>query len=96
MSTHLDPEVLLIDEALTGGDSKFQEKTADEDVRALCGGGRTIVLVSHGLSSIRLMATTALWLHQGQVVEFGDPDEVVAQYMRYCRLEANALDWDQD
>ena len=37
-----------------------------------------------------------MWLHQGQVVEFGDPDDVVAKYMRYCRIEASALEWDQD
>ena len=93
VASHLDPEVLLIDEALTGGDTKFQMKTA-EKMYELCGGGRTIVLVTHGLSWIQSMATTALWMHQGRVVEFGDPDEVVAKYMRYCRLEANALEWD--
>ena len=68
VASHLDPEVLLIDEALTGGDTKFQMKTT-EKMYELCGGGRTIVLVTHGLSWIRSMATTALWLHQGRVVE---------------------------
>jgi len=91
---HLDPEILLIDETLTGGDAKFQEKTAAK-MFELCGGGRTIVLVSHGLSAIRMMATTALWIHQGRMVAFGDPDEVVAKYMRYCRIEANSLEWDE-
>jgi len=87
VASHLDPEVLLIDEALAGGDSKFKERTA-EKMYELCGNGRTIVLVTHGLSTVKLMATTALWLHQGKVVEFGDPDDVVASYMRYCRIEA--------
>jgi teichoic acid transport system ATP-binding protein len=87
VASHLDPEVLLIDEALAGGDSKFKERTA-EKMYDLCGNGRTIVLVTHGLSTVKLMATTALWLHQGKVVEFGDPDDVVASYMRYCRSEA--------
>jgi ABC-type polysaccharide/polyol phosphate transport system ATPase subunit len=94
VATHLDPEVLLIDEALMGGDTRFQVKTG-EKMHELCGGGRTIVLVTHALSSIRTMATSALWLHQGRIVEFGDPDDVVARYMRYCRLEASNLDWDQ-
>jgi teichoic acid transport system ATP-binding protein len=82
---HLDPEVLLIDEALAGGDSKFQADTAHK-MAELCGNGRTIVLVSHSLTAIRNMATQALWMHQGQVVEEGDPDDVAASYMRYCRL----------
>jgi ABC-2 type transport system ATP-binding protein/teichoic acid transport system ATP-binding protein len=94
VATHLDPEVLLIDEALMGGDTRFQMKT-NEKMNELCGGGRTIVLVTHSLSSIRAMATSALWLHQGRIVEFGEPDDVVAKYMRYCRLEASNLDWDQ-
>jgi ABC-type polysaccharide/polyol phosphate transport system ATPase subunit len=87
IAVFLDPEILLIDEALTGGDAAFQqhiaEKTAD-----LTGEGRTIVLVTHGLSSVRTLATDALWLHQGRVAELGDPDEVVSKYMRYCRLES--------
>ena len=73
--------------ALAAGDSKFKERTAKK-MFELCGNGRTIVLVTHGLSTVKLMATNALWLHQGKVVEHGDPDDVVASYMRYCRIEA--------
>jgi ABC-type polysaccharide/polyol phosphate transport system ATPase subunit len=96
VSAYLDPEILLIDEALGGGDAKFREQTAWK-MTELCGGGRTIVLVTHGLSSVRTMGTEALWLHEGKVVEHGDPDDVVAKYMRYCRLEDTALDdWGED
>jgi ABC-type polysaccharide/polyol phosphate transport system ATPase subunit len=87
VAAHLDPEILLIDEALTGGDAKFKEKTA-EKMFELCGDGRTIVVVTHGLSLVRSMATSAIWLHQGRIVEGGDPDEVVNAYMRYCRIDA--------
>jgi ABC-type polysaccharide/polyol phosphate transport system ATPase subunit len=87
IAVFLDPEILLIDEALTGGDAAFQQHVAEKAAQ-LTGEGRTIVLVTHGLSSVKLMATEALWLHQGQVAELGDPDEVVSKYMRYCRLES--------
>ena len=90
VAAHLDPEILLIDEAITGGDAKFKEKTA-EKMFELCGDGRTIVIVTHGLSLVRMMATSAIWLHQGRVAEYGDPDEVVNAYMRYCRIDANSL-----
>jgi ABC-type polysaccharide/polyol phosphate transport system ATPase subunit len=86
VAAHLDPEILLIDEALTGGDSKFKEKV-EEKMFELCSGGRTIVVVTHGLTLVREIATRALWLHQGQVVELGDPDDVVASYLRYCRIQ---------
>ena len=75
---------------LTGGDAKFKEKTA-EKMFELCGDGRTIVIVTHGLSLVRTMATTALWLHQGRLVEYGDPDDVVNAYMKYCRINADSL-----
>ena len=87
IAVFLDPEILLIDEALTGGDAAFQQHIAEKTAQ-LTGQGRTIVLVTHGLSSVKLMATDALWLHQGQVAEFGDPNEVVSKYMRYCRIES--------
>jgi ABC-type polysaccharide/polyol phosphate transport system ATPase subunit len=93
VAAHLDPEILLIDEALTGGDAAFQQHIAHK-MAALCGEGRTIVLVTHGLSSVGTMATEAMWLHQGQVAEIGDPDDVVGKYMRYCRLESMDLEFD--
>jgi ABC-type polysaccharide/polyol phosphate transport system ATPase subunit len=93
VAAHLDPEVLLIDEALSGGDAAFAENVRAKMVQ-LCGEGRTIVLVTHGLSSVRSMATSALWMHQGQVAAQGDPEDVVAQYLRYCRLEELDLDSD--
>src|SRR6185437_2018818 len=87
IAVFLDPEVLLIDEALTGGDTAFSQHIAEKTAQ-LTEQGRTIVLVTHGLSSVRTMATEALWLHQGRVAEFGNTDEVVSKYMRYCRVES--------
>jgi len=91
IAVFLDPEILLIDEALTGGDSAFQAHIAERTAK-LTGEGRTIVMVTHGLSSVKTMATQALWLHQGQVAELGDPDDVVNKYMRYCRIESMEMD----
>ena len=93
VAAYLDPEILLIDEALTGGDAAFQAHVAQR-MADLCGEGRTIVLVTHGLSSVKRMGTEALWLHQGQVAAQGDPDDVVTRYMRYCRLESLELEFD--
>jgi teichoic acid transport system ATP-binding protein len=86
VAAHLDPDILLIDEALAGGDTKFKEKV-EEKMFDMCSDGRTIVVVTHGLTLVRAIATSALWLHQGKVADYGDPDDVVAAYMRYCRIE---------
>jgi teichoic acid transport system ATP-binding protein len=93
VAVFLEPEILLIDEALTGGDAAFQEHIA-ERTALLTGEGRTILLVTHGLSTVRTMATEALWLHQGRVAELGDPNEVVDKYMRYCRIESLEIDYE--
>lgn len=86
VAVHLDPEILLIDEALGGGDAGFTEH-ARVKMAELMSEGRTIILVTHGLSSVRSMATDAMWLHQGAVADAGDPEDIIAAYMRYCRLE---------
>ena len=86
VAANLNPEILLIDEALGGGDAAFAER-ASEKMASLMGEGRTIVLVTHGLSSVRTMATDAIWMHQGRIEAAGDPEDVVTAYRRYCRLE---------
>jgi len=86
VAVHLDPEILLIDEALGGGDAGFAEH-ARVKMAELMKEGRTIILVTHGLTSVRSMATQAIWLHQGAIAEEGDPEHIIAAYMRYCRLE---------
>ena len=93
IAVHLDPEILLIDEALAGGDAKFKQRSGAK-MQQLCGDGRTIVIVSHGLRAIRFMASAALWLHQGRIVEFGDPEDVVNSYVRYSRLQRTDETWE--
>jgi ABC-type polysaccharide/polyol phosphate transport system ATPase subunit len=95
LAAHLDPEVLLIDEALAGGDTKFKERVAAK-MTDLCSSGRTIVVVSHAMRQIKMMASSCVWLHQGRVVDHGEPEEVITQYLRYCRLEASSEGLDDE
>jgi ABC-type polysaccharide/polyol phosphate transport system ATPase subunit len=95
LAAHLDPEVLLIDEALAGGDSKFKERVAGK-MDELCSSGRTIVVVSHSMRALKMMASRCLWLHQGKALEYGEPDEVIKHYLRFCRLEAGSEGLDDE
>ena len=95
LAAHLDPEVLLIDEALSGGDAKFKERVAAK-MADLCNSGRTIVVVSHAVRSIKYMASSALWLHRGKVSAYGEPDDVINQYLRFCRIEASSEGLDDE
>lgn len=79
VSTSLEPDILLIDEALSAGDADFKDK-ASQRMRELLGEGRTIVLVSHSLGSILDLSDRVIWMAKGQVVEQGDPEAVIEHY----------------
>ena len=82
VAVHVEPELLLIDEALSTGDEAFREKCKVK-MQELCEREQTIVLVSHGLQSIEELATECLWLHQGKAMGVGDPTEVVDKYKKF-------------
>jgi ABC-type polysaccharide/polyol phosphate transport system ATPase subunit len=82
VAVHLDPQILLIDEALSVGDARFKRKSFDR-MRELCAESRTILIVSHALRSIRGLCTEAVWMHKGQVAMWDDPATVVSAYTRF-------------
>lgn len=90
VSTHMEPDVLLIDEALSAGDAKFKRKSYDK-IRELVDQARTILLVSHAVGTIRDLCDDCLWLHQGRVMMRGDPEEVTAAYIRFQDVGEDAV-----
>ena len=82
VSTHLDPDVLLVDEALSTGDAHFRRKSYDK-MQELVGQARTIVIVSHGIAAIREMCDDCIWMDKGQIVRRGKPDEVADEYLEF-------------
>ena len=79
VAVHVNPDVLLIDEILAVGDSHFQKKCFQKifDFRRR---GKTILLVSHDLTSLERICDKAVLLEKGQVVECGRPEEVIPRY----------------
>ncbi len=84
VAVHVDPEVLLVDEVLAVGDEAFQAKCIDR-VREFQREGRTIVLVTHALDTVREICDRAAMLHHGLLHALGPPDDVVRE-MRYVLL----------
>jgi ABC-2 type transport system ATP-binding protein len=76
VAVHVDPDVLLIVEVLAVGDEAFQARCLDR-VREFQSQGRTIVLVTHALDTVREICDRAVMLHRGQVHAIGSPDDVV-------------------
>ena len=80
IAAHLEPEVLLIDEALAVGDASFQEK-AFVRVRELVSQQIPVVVVSHQLDAISALCRQAILLDRGRVVRSGTPAECIAAYL---------------
>ncbi len=82
IATHLDCDILLVDEILGVGDKAFREKSKAK-ITELLGTDRTVILVSHDLTAILEYATQVLWLDQGHVAQCGAPEEVVRAYQEH-------------
>jgi lipopolysaccharide transport system ATP-binding protein len=81
--TAIEPEILIIDEALSVGDETFRRKCFAR-LDELRDKGTTILFVSHDLNSVVNLTQRALFLHEGELVMEGKPQDVVQQYQRYC------------
>jgi ABC-type polysaccharide/polyol phosphate transport system ATPase subunit len=90
VAVNMDPDILLIDEALSVGDAKFRKKSF-EKMRELCSEDRTIVLVSHALGSIEELCDQAIWIHQGELRMEGEPSDVIHAYTSFLEVGETAL-----
>ena len=81
ISTHVRPDILLIDEVLAVGDMAFQRKCLDR-IKRFKAEGASIVLVSHSTDEIGELCDEALWLRRGRVMGHGKAGDVVNQYVR--------------
>ena len=79
ISTIVDPEILIVDEILSVGDIKFQEKSKNK-MMSMINGGTTVLYVSHSLDSIRELCNKVVWLEQGKVVMAGETNKVCDAY----------------
>jgi lipopolysaccharide transport system ATP-binding protein len=88
-SAYLDPEILIIDEVLSVGDAAFQKKCLRK-MEALMKSGRTVLFVSHSMSTVAELCTHAILLKEGRVVHQGLTTDVIAEYARSLGGEAKA------
>jgi lipopolysaccharide transport system ATP-binding protein len=80
VAIHLDPEILLVDEALAVGDIYFRQRCMRK-VHELRAQGITILLVSHATGDVKALGDRALWLEHGHVMAYGKTDLVVNKYV---------------
>ena len=85
VAVNMDPDILLIDEALSVGDARFRRKSF-EKMRELCNQARTIFIVSHALKGIRELCDEVIWMHNGRVAMRDEADTVIEAYARFLDL----------
>lgn len=79
VASMVQPEILIVDEILSVGDAKFQEKSRAR-MQELMGGGTTVLFVSHSLDQIREMCNRVVWLEHGEIKMIGKAEEVCGAY----------------
>ncbi len=81
ISTIVDPEILIVDEILSVGDIKFQEKSKNK-MMSMIKGGTTVLYVSHSLDSIRELCNKVIWIEHGEMIMMGNAKEVCDAYYK--------------
>ena len=79
IATIVNPEILIVDEILSVGDIKFQEKSKKK-MMEMIKGGTTVLYVSHSLQSIKDLCTKVVWLEHGKIVKIGDTNKICDAY----------------
>ena len=81
ISTIVEPEILIVDEILSVGDIKFQEKSKNK-MMSMIKGGTTVLYVSHSIDSIKELCSKVIWLDHGKIVKMGDAKEICDEYYK--------------
>ena len=85
VAINVDPEILIVDEALSVGDLRFQMKCMDK-MKSMMDSGITVLFVSHDINAIRRLCTKTIWLKEGNIQAYGETNKVCDQYMDFLKL----------
>ena len=85
----VEPDILIIDEALSTGDAKFKEKSLNR-IKELRSADRALILVSHALATIEDICNEVIWLNKGKLMMRGNPTEVITAYREFVNARKSA------
>jgi ABC-type polysaccharide/polyol phosphate transport system ATPase subunit len=89
VAVNVDPDILIIDEVLSVGDAAFQRKSG-EKISDFKRAGKTVVIVSHALSTVRVLCDDVVWMDSGKMVEVGPAGAVLDRYLGFSYEERDA------
>ena len=85
----VQPDILIVDEALSTGDSHFKEKSLNR-IKELRTADRALILVSHAMATFEDVCNEVAWLHKGKLMARGNPADVIKQYREFTNAGKSA------
>ena len=92
VAINVEPDILIVDEALAVGDTRFQLKCMDKFTEFMKA-GKTVLFVSHDINSIKRFCKRAIWINNGKLIMDGNTDEVTDRYMDFLKSELDIEDY---
>ena len=85
ITANLETDIMLIDEVLSVGDEKFKKKSLNKMKTLIADANRTVIIVSHDLEILHELCDRIMWLHEGEIRNIGEPDEIIKEYKEFMR-----------
>ncbi len=86
VAAHLDPEILIVDEVLSVGDTQFQKKCLGK-MSEVANAGRTVLFVSHNMAAVQQLCSRVILLNHGKLIADGKPKEIILNYLKVWNAE---------
>jgi ABC-2 type transport system ATP-binding protein len=90
VAINVDPDILVVDEVLAVGDAEFQKKCVKK-FREFKKAGKTVILVSHSMKTVREMCTEVAWLNKGTLEAVGATEPIIKKYLGSLPPEARQI-----
>ncbi|MBQ7433346.1 MAG: ABC transporter ATP-binding protein [Lachnospiraceae bacterium] len=81
----LETEIMLIDEVLSVGDEHFKKKSLNKMKSLINDENRTVLIVSHSIPMLKELCTKVMWMHDGEIVKIGEPNQVLKEYSEFMK-----------
>lgn len=94
IAINIDPDILIVDEALSVGDVRFQQKSLRK-MRELMDNAQAILFVTHDMGTVLNFCNKVVWLKDGAVYKIGEPADICKQYLSYMAFEDVGVEGDQ-
>ena len=85
IAAFLEKDIILIDEVLSVGDIHFKEKSSNKIKELISDKEKTVIIVSHSISTVKDLCDRIIWLDEGKIMEQGEPKQILKEYKEFTR-----------